>query len=83
MTVTKPLTDIAALTFERALAELEEIVTRLESGGAALDESIALYERGAALKAHCEAKLKAAHEKIEKIVVSDSGQIRAEPAKFE
>lgn len=75
--------DIDGLSFEKALAELEEIVRKLEEGQVALEESIALYERGAALKAHCEAKLKAAQEKIEKIVVDDSGAVRAEPAKFE
>ncbi len=75
--------DIASLSFEKALAELEEVVSKLESGNAPLEESIALYERGAALKAHCEAKLKAAQEKIEKIVVAETGQIRAEPATFE
>lgn len=75
--------DIAALSFENALAELEDIVQKLESGGVALEDSIALYERGAALKAHCEAKLKSAQEKIEKIVVSDAGAVKTEPAKFE
>lgn len=75
--------DIASLSFEKALAELEEVVSKLESGNAPLEEAIALYERGAALKAHCEAKLKAAQEKIEKIVVAETGQIRAEPATFE
>ncbi|MEZ5983755.1 MAG: exodeoxyribonuclease VII small subunit [Parvularculaceae bacterium] len=75
--------DIAALSFEKALAELEDIVQKLESGGVALEDSIALYERGAALKAHCEAKLKSAQEKIEKIVVSDAGSVKTEPAKFE
>lgn len=81
--MTKPLADIATLSFETALAELEAIVSKLESGNAPLEESIALYERGAALKAHCEAKLKSAQEKIEKIVVSETGQVRAEPAKFD
>lgn len=75
--------DISALSFEIALAELEEIVGKLENGGAALDESIALYERGASLKAHCEAKLRAAQEKIEKIVVSETGTVKAEAAKFD
>lgn len=75
--------DIAGLSFEKALAELEEIVRKLESGSAELEASIALYERGAALKAHCEAKLKAAQEKIEKIVVSGDGKPKAEPASFE
>ncbi|MEQ1929170.1 MAG: exodeoxyribonuclease VII small subunit [Parvularculaceae bacterium] len=81
--MTKPLADIATFSFEKALAELEEIVSKLESGNAPLEESIALYERGAALKAHCEQKLKSAQEKIEKIVVSETGQVRAEPAKFD
>ena len=71
------------LTFEKALAELETIVQKLESGSVDLEESIALYERGAMLKAHCEAKLKSAQERIEKIVVSDNGRPKAEPAVFE
>ncbi len=75
--------DIKSLSFEKALAELEEIVRKLESGEAELEASIALYERGAALKAHCEAKLKSAQEKIEKIVVGENGKPRTEPAKFE
>ncbi len=75
--------DIENLSFEKALAELEGIVAKLESGGAALEESIALYERGAALKAHCESKLKSAQEKIEKIVVGADGKPATEPASFE
>ncbi len=75
--------DIAALSFEKALAELEEIVAKLESGKAELEDSIALYERGAKLKAHCEAKLKAAQEKIEKIVVGNDGKPSAKPASFD
>lgn len=75
--------DIAALSFEKALAELEEIVSRLEGGKAELEESIALYERGAKLKAHCEATLKSAQEKIEKIVVGGDGKPKAEPASFD
>lgn len=71
------------VSFEKALAELEAIVQKLEQGSVDLEESIALYERGAALKAHCEAKLKAAQERIEKIVVSGDGAVKAEPAKFE
>lgn len=75
--------DIANLSFEQALAELERIVTQLESGQAPLDESIELYERGARLKAHCEARLEAARLKVEKIVVGrDGGAERAEPAEF-
>ncbi|SFZ86062.1 Exodeoxyribonuclease VII small subunit [Devosia enhydra] len=66
--------DIAALSFEAALAELETIVGRLESGQAPLKESIALYERGAALRAHCESQLKAAEARIEKIMLDKDGQ---------
>lgn len=79
----KSANDISTLTFEKALAELEEIVQKLESGGAALEDSIALYERGALLKAHCEAKLKSAQERIDKIVVASDGAVRTEPAKFD
>ena len=75
--------DIAKLSFEKALAELEEIVRKLESGEAELEASIALYERGAALKAHCEATLKSAQEKIEKIVVDADGKPKTEPASFD
>ena len=57
-------TDIAALSFEQALAELEKIVAELESGQAPLERSIEVYERGAALKAHCEAKLEAARAEL-------------------
>jgi len=75
--------DIKTLSFENALAELEAIVQKLESGEAELEASIALYERGAALKAHCAAKLKSAQEKIEKIVVGENGKLKTEPASFE
>ena len=75
--------DIAALSFEQALAELEKIVGQLESGQAPLEESIDLYTRGAALKAHCEAKLKSAQLRVEKIVVGPGGGAeRAETADF-
>ena len=73
--------DIASLSFEQALAELEQIVARLESGQAPLEDSIRLYERGAALKAHCEKKLEAARLRVEKIVVGAGGPA-AEPAEF-
>jgi exodeoxyribonuclease VII small subunit len=76
--------DIAKLTFEEALAELERIVAELESGQAPLERSIEIYQRGAALKAHCEQKLEAARLKVEKIVVGGDGQAqRAEPAEFQ
>jgi len=74
--------DIASLSFEQALAELEQIVGRLESGQAPLEDSIQLYERGAALKAHCEQRLEAARLRVEKIVMSASGQPGTEPAEF-
>lgn len=74
--------DIASLSFEQALAELEQIVSRLESGQAPLEDSIRLYERGAALKAHCEQRLEAARLRVEKIVVGAGGQPGVEPAEF-
>ena len=74
--------DIQSMTFEQALAELEQIVARLESGQAPLDDSIRLYERGAALKAHCETRLEAARLRVEKIVVGPGGATGAEPAEF-
>ena len=74
--------DIASLSFEQALAELEQIVARLESGQAPLEDSIGMYERGAALKAHCEARLAAARLRVEKIVVSTTGVSGVEPAEF-
>jgi exodeoxyribonuclease VII small subunit len=66
--------NIATLAFEQALAELETIVSQLESGQIALDTSIALYERGELLKAHCETLLKSAEARIEKISLSADGK---------
>ena len=75
--------DIARLSFEEALAELERIVGELESGQAPLERSIEIYARGALLKAHCEARLEAARLKVERIVVSPSGQAESvQPAEF-
>lgn len=65
--------DLTDLSFEDALKRLETIVHRLESGEASLDESIALYEEGAKLRGQCEARLKAAQEKIDKIVLGSDG----------
>lgn len=73
---------IEGLTFEQALAELEQIVGKLESGQAPLDESIQLYERGAALKTHCETRLEAARLRVEKIVMGAQGAPGVEPAEF-
>lgn len=70
------------LSFEQALAELERIVAQLESGQAPLEQSIELYERGARLKAHCEARLEAARLRVEKIVVGSGGSVETEPAEF-
>lgn len=72
--------DIASLTFEEALDELQTLVRALEKGESKLDEAIQQYERGAALKQHCETKLREAQAKIDKIVMSPSGEVRAEPA---
>lgn len=65
---------VEELSFEEALQELEAVVGRLERGEVALEESIALYERGAALRARCEAKLAEAEEKVAKITLSAEGQ---------
>ena len=66
-------TDIPAMSFEQALAALEEIVERLESGKGKLDEAIGSYERGAALKRHCEAKLREAQAKVSQIQLGPDG----------
>jgi exodeoxyribonuclease VII small subunit len=70
---------VEALSFETALAELEDIVSRLEQGEVDLEDSIALYERGTALKAHCESKLKGAEARLEKIVLGPEGAKGTEP----
>lgn len=68
--------DIAEMTFEDALRALEDIVRKLEGGEAPLDDSITLYERGEALRRHCQARLDAAQARIEKIVTGPDGQAR-------
>lgn len=65
--------DIKAMSFEQALAELEKIVENLERGDVPLDRSIQIYERGEALKNHCDTLLKSAEDKIEKIRVARDG----------
>ncbi len=72
--------DIASLSFEDALKELEGIVQQLERGQVKLDEAIAAYERGASLKRHCEQKLAEAKMKIEKIVFQADGSVGSQPA---
>ncbi len=66
--------DIAAMSFEQALAALERIVDDLEKGDVPLDQSIRIYERGEALKDHCDKLLKSAEEKVEKIRLSREGK---------
>lgn len=70
---------ISELSFEEAMASLEQVVGRLERGEVPLEESIALYERGAALRAHCEAKLKDAEEKVELIRAQEGRAIGTTP----
>ena len=72
--------DIKALSFEQALEALERIVDDLERGDVPLEQSIRIYERGEALKAHCEKLLKAAEDKVEKIRLSrDGAPVGTEP----
>jgi exodeoxyribonuclease VII small subunit len=73
MTTVAP--DIDSLPFEAALAELDQIVTRIERGNATLDESIALYERGQKLKRRCETLLAAAEAKVEVITRGADGAV--------
>lgn len=72
--------DISAMSFEQALAELQDLVKSLERGDNKLDDAINAYERGALLKAHCEAKLKEAQLKVEKIVLGADGKVATAPA---
>ena len=65
--------DVTDLSFEQALKELEGIVARLEQGSVPLEESIAIYERGDALRSHCDRLLKAAEAKVEKIRLGGDG----------
>lgn len=74
--------DIVAMSFEDALAELEQIVRRLEAGQVKLDDAIECYERGAQLKRHCEQKLNEAQARVERIVIGPDGLVGAEPVKL-
>ena len=69
-----PNGDVKKLSFEKALAELEQIVQKLERGDVALEESVAIYERGEALKRRCEELLRQAEARVEKITTDASGQ---------
>lgn len=66
-------TPVAEMSFEEAMRELEAVVSQLESGEVPLEESIKLYERGAALKAHCQHKLAEAEEKVAQITLDGDG----------
>ena len=74
---------IEALSFEEALGELQTLVKALEKGDAKLEEAISAYERGAALKRHCERKLREAQEKVDRIVIGADGTLSTEPAKLD
>ncbi len=65
---------VAEMSFEEALRELEQVVGKLESGNVELEQSIAIYERGAELKKHCEARLAQAQARIEQITLAENGQ---------
>ena len=67
------MSETAQLSFEEALAQLEQIVSTLERGDISLDEAIAAYEKGTALKAHCQKRLEEARLKVDKIDVPDAG----------
>jgi exodeoxyribonuclease VII small subunit len=71
---------VSEMSFEEAMAALEQVVNQLERGEVALEESIALYERGAALKKHCADKLKAAEEKVELIRAQEGRAVGTTPA---
>ena len=78
------MTDTPELSFEDALKQLERIVTELESGQAPLEKSLELYQKGAELKALCEARLEAARLQVEKISLSKTGAVEGvAPATFE
>lgn len=72
---------IETMSFEAALEDLERLVARLESGQTSLEDSITLYEKGAQLKAHCDARLKSAQMRVDQIVEGPDG-ISLEPTKF-
>jgi exodeoxyribonuclease VII small subunit len=82
MTESALAADIAAMSFEEALAELEQIVRRLERGEAKLDEAILSYERGAQLKRRCEGLLADAQRRVDRIVKSADGTVTTEPVQL-
>ncbi len=83
MTGSEQSDDVAKLSFEDALGELEAIVRRLEEGSGKLEEAIAAYERGVTLQRHCDAKLQEAQMRVERIVLGRNGTVATEPISFE
>lgn len=75
--------ELAAMSFEDAVAELEQIVRRLEAGQVKLDEAIQCYERGALLKRHCEQKLNEAQQRVDRIAIGPDGVIAVQPVKLD
>lgn len=75
--------EIAKLSFEDALKELEDIVRRLEASNVKLDDALTAYERGALLKQHCESKLREAQARVDKIVLGTDGKPATEPMALE
>ncbi len=78
-TAPTPLPDVSTLGFEEALKELEAIVRQLEQGQGRLEDAIAAYERGAALRRHCEARLAEAEAKVQAIVERADGTLGTRP----
>jgi exodeoxyribonuclease VII small subunit len=74
MMAQKPNSEVGQLPFERAIEELESIVKRLEEGKVPLEESVAIYERGEALKFRCEELLRQAEARVEKITLNAEGK---------
>ncbi len=73
------MASLELLSFEEALQELETIVRRLEEGKTSLEDAIKAYERGAALRTHCEKKLQNARLRVEQIVVGENGRLTTQP----
>ena len=83
MTTTAPsAVDLSSLSFEDAMLELETIVRRLEGGQVSLEDAIASYERGAALRSYCEARLRDAKMRVEQIMLKGDGQVSVNPAEL-
>jgi exodeoxyribonuclease VII small subunit len=79
MTQSNENRDVTKLSFEEAMQELELLVRRLEEGRLPLEEALSAYESGIALKAHCEAKLKAAKLRVDQVMTSESGDVSLKP----